>query len=172
MRAPMLIGFAAAVVLGLAAGTGGALMLAHPRATSAADSADTARARKAKRAAGDSARRAAAAGDAARPEPTPSALHLPTLAAPPTASRQAAIDSAVRVQAAAQMAAREHLAKVFATMEPKGAAAVLEQMSDGEVTQILGAIQERQAAAILEYFTPQRAAAVSRALLHSPRSTS
>jgi flagellar motility protein MotE (MotC chaperone) len=60
---------------------------------------------------------------------------------------------------------------MFTAMEPKGAASVLEQLDDDEAARILGAVSERQAGKILEYLTPQRAAAVCRALLNSSRST-
>ncbi len=175
MRTPTLIGFAAAIVLGLTAGTGAALFIAHPGAESTM--ADTLTKRGAGTTRRDSTQRpavprAVAVSDTTSSHQAPKQrpIALSPLAALPTPPR-AAVTSATNVadQARAQAAAREHLAKVFATMEPKGAALVLEQLSDGEIVQILAPIPERQTAAILEYFTPQRAAAVSRALLRTAK---
>lgn len=193
----MLIGFAAAVVLGLAAGTGAVLVLAPPGAGSVAGDSTAGK----ETAAADSAREPSdstgansesgsklLAGEPGRgpldahvdppvalAKPPAVARRLPAPASTPNhapAPARPAPDPAAIARAAALKAARERVAKMFTAMEPKGAAAVLEQMNNGEVTDILGAIPERQAAEILEYLSPQRAAAVSRALLHSPRSTS
>lgn len=180
MRAPALLGFAAAVALGLATGTGAGLVLHRPDAESAVGAPPD----SGKKAAADSARHpsdSASAAKAQKPKPSSQVpapkppVVLPSPRPPvaqPIAAKPPAPDTAALNRAAALKSARERLAKMFSAMEPKGAAAVLEQLSDGEVAKILGVIPERQAGAILEYFTPERAAAVSRALLNSSRSTS
>lgn len=62
------------------------------------------------------------------------------------------------------------LAKLFASMQARDAAKVLEQMEDFEVQVILGALGNREAAAILSNLTPERAAVISRAVIRGERS--
>lgn len=54
------------------------------------------------------------------------------------------------------------LAKIFGAMQPKEAARVLDQMSDGDIRVIVGLLTEKQAAAVLSALSPQHAAAVAR----------
>lgn len=182
MRLPAVLGFVAAIVLGLAAGAGARLVLqspsvegergATPDSAAVSDSADsTVHTPDDSAASADSTPRRVAV-----PPVLPLALpHPPAAAKAVDVARRSAADSAAarreRERASARQAARERLAKMFAAMEPKGAAAVLEQLDDEEAARVLGAISERQAGKILEYFTPQRAAGVSRALLNGSRST-
>ncbi len=182
MRLPAVLGFVAAIVLGLAAGAGARLALqtpsakgergAAPDSVAARDSADSTL-----RTPGDS----AAPTDSVRPRVAvapalpPVVPRLPAAVKPGDVAKRLAADSAAadgeRAREAAREAARDRLAKMFTAMEPKGAAAVLERLDDEEAARVLGAISERQAGKILEYFTPQRAAGVSRALLTGSRST-
>lgn len=62
------------------------------------------------------------------------------------------------------------LAKLFASMQARDAAKVLEQMDDFEVQVILGALGNREAAAILANLSPERAAVISRAVIRGERS--
>ncbi len=57
------------------------------------------------------------------------------------------------------------LAKIFGAMDPDEAAAVLENLADGEVQTILQHISERKVAAILSNFEPARAATLSRVVM-------
>jgi hypothetical protein len=59
----------------------------------------------------------------------------------------------------------EKIAKIFAAMPAREAAKVLEQLDDSDVQSILGALSGKQAAAILQTFPPNRAAAISKAAL-------
>lgn len=61
------------------------------------------------------------------------------------------------------------LAKLFAAMQARDAAKVLEQMDDYEVQVILGALGNREAAAILSSLPPERAAVISRAVILGER---
>jgi hypothetical protein len=61
----------------------------------------------------------------------------------------------------------DKIAKIFAAMPARDAAKVLEQLEDSDVQQILGALSGKQAAAILQTFPPNRAAAISKAALRS-----
>jgi hypothetical protein len=61
------------------------------------------------------------------------------------------------------------LAKIFGAMEPKDAAAVLENLSDIEVESILLTMSDRKVAGILGEFAPERAASLSRVVM-APRS--
>lgn len=178
MRLPAVLGFVAAIVLGLAAGAGARLALqtpsakgergAAPDSVAARDSADSTLGTP-----GDS----AAPTDSVRPRVAvapalpPVVPRLPAAVKPGDVAKRLAADSAAADGERAREAARDRLAKMFTAMEPKGAAAVLERLDDEEAARVLGAISERQAGKILEYFTPQRAAGVSRALLNGSRST-
>jgi hypothetical protein len=57
------------------------------------------------------------------------------------------------------------VARIFAAMQPRDAAAVLGHMSNREIEQILMGMPARQAAAVLTNLEPDRAAALSRAVL-------
>ncbi len=63
------------------------------------------------------------------------------------------------------------LAKIFGAMRPQEAARVLEQMDDSDVKTILNYLGDRQAAAILGSFRPERAAGISRLTMRSARSS-
>lgn len=62
------------------------------------------------------------------------------------------------------------LAQVFAAMQPKDAARVLEQMGDSDVRAILGSLSSKQQAAILGSFPTQRAALILQATLRTASS--
>lgn len=59
-------------------------------------------------------------------------------------------------------ASQHHLAKLFASMQPKEAAQVLQRLGDDDVQIILGYVGTRQAAAILAELPPDRVAAFSK----------
>ena len=59
------------------------------------------------------------------------------------------------------------LAQVFAAMQPKDAARVLEQMDDSDVRAILGSLSSKQQAAILGSFPTQRAALIVQTTLRT-----
>ncbi|HEY5086932.1 MAG TPA: hypothetical protein VII66_06160 [Gemmatimonadaceae bacterium] len=59
------------------------------------------------------------------------------------------------------------LAQVFAAMQPKDAARVLEQMDDADVRSILGSLSAKQQAAILGSFPTARAALIVQATLRA-----
>ncbi len=59
------------------------------------------------------------------------------------------------------------LAKIFGAMEAKDAAAVLEKLEDQEISAILFHLSDRKAAEILGKFSPERAATLSRSVLGS-----
>src|SRR5665213_341427 len=62
------------------------------------------------------------------------------------------------------------LAAVFAAMQPKDAARVLEQMNDADVRAILASLSNKQQAAILGSFPTQRAALIVQATLRTASS--
>lgn len=68
--------------------------------------------------------------------------------------------------------ASRKLARIFGAMRPGDAAAVLTEMTNAEVEAILLTLSERQAAAILGNFEPDRAAGLSRAVLGLARTGS
>lgn len=59
----------------------------------------------------------------------------------------------------------QRLAKIFGAMEPRDAAAVLQNLEDGEVRVILLEMSDRKVAEILGEFEPERAATLSRIVL-------
>ena len=59
------------------------------------------------------------------------------------------------------------MAKIFAAMPAKEAAKVMVQLDDDDLEAIIGSVSEKQAAAILQNFPPERAAAVSKAVMRS-----
>jgi hypothetical protein len=63
------------------------------------------------------------------------------------------------------------LAKVFASMQAREAARVLEHLNDSEIQVILAGVGNREAAAILSNLTPERAAVISRAVISGERSS-
>ena len=103
------------------------------------------------------------------------AAHLPT-AVMARAAAAPATSGAARSGAAATPVTRDtagivkerRLAKIFAAMQAKDAARVLQQMDDNDVGVVLGYLAERQAAAILGNFPPERAAQIGRQSLRSP----
>ena len=76
------------------------------------------------------------------------------------ATRPAAVDTAGIVK-------ERRLAKIFAAMQAKDAARVLQQMDDNDVGVVLGYLAERQAAAILGNFPSERAAQIGRLSLRT-----
>lgn len=63
--------------------------------------------------------------------------------------------------------ATARVAKIFAAMPAKEAAKVMMQLDDDDVQAIIGSVSEKQAAAILQNFAPERAAAISKAVMRS-----
>ena len=61
----------------------------------------------------------------------------------------------------------ERLARIFGAMRPEEAARLLESLPDGEVRNVLLALSDRKAAAILANFKGERAKALARALIAS-----
>lgn len=59
------------------------------------------------------------------------------------------------------------LAKIFAAMPAKDAAKVLEQLEDTEVQSVISTLSEKQAAAVIQNFPPERAAKITKAVLRS-----
>ena len=59
----------------------------------------------------------------------------------------------------------KRIAKVFAAMQARDAARILQQMDDGDVKVILGSLSAKQQAAILGQFPVQRAALLTRTAL-------
>jgi hypothetical protein len=97
-------------------------------------------------------------------------LDLSDPAVPPAAS-VAATEDAVQTTTAGEPAMEPaRLAKVFASMQAREAARVLEHLDDGEVQIILGQLGNREAAAVLSNLTPERAAVISRAIIRGERS--
>lgn len=96
------------------------------------------------------------ASAAARPIAVPA---LPVAGAP----RTAAASSTTPPDTASQ----HHLAKLFASMQPKEAAQVLQRMGDDDVQIILGYVGTRQAAAILAELPPDRVATLSKLALRA-----
>lgn len=72
------------------------------------------------------------------------------------------------VEAAQDVGAEKRLSKIFASMAPKDAAKVLQQMDDADVRVILGHLGPRQAAAVLGNFPAERAATLSQQQLKGP----
>lgn len=88
-------------------------------------------------------------------QPAPAAARTTAVATP----KVSPADSAA---AAAQP---KRIAKIFAAMAPKDAAKVLGQLDNADIQLILGSLGTKQAAAILTYFPPDRAAALSKAAM-------
>lgn len=65
----------------------------------------------------------------------------------------------------AEVEGSSRMAKIFAAMEAKDAAAVLENLSNEEVQAILSNMSDRKVAEILGEFSPERAAGLSRIVL-------
>lgn len=66
--------------------------------------------------------------------------------------------------------ARERLAKLFGSMQPRDAARVMTEMGDTEVRILLALLGDRQASAILSSLPPARAAAITTMVIGSKRS--
>lgn len=94
--------------------------------------------------------------------PTPK--HAETVAVAPAPSLverpvpQAESDSAHRTQV-------RRIGRIFASMAPREAAKVLQQLEDADVMVIVGSLNEKQAAAILQALPAERAAAISKGSL-------
>jgi MgtE-like protein len=67
----------------------------------------------------------------------------------------------------ADSASSERLAKIFGSMDPKAAASVLIELSDIEITEILGGLSARKAGEVIKNMPADRAATLSRAMLLS-----
>ncbi|MEX2582209.1 MAG: hypothetical protein WD766_02985 [Gemmatimonadota bacterium] len=80
-----------------------------------------------------------------------------TMALPATNGTEAAMEPA-------------RLAKLFASMQAREAARVMEHMDDYEVQIILTQLGNREAAAILSNLTPERAAVISQTVIRGERS--
>ena len=66
-----------------------------------------------------------------------------------------------------QRAQVRRIGRIFAAMSPREAAKVLQQLEDSDVTTIVSSLTEKQAAAILQAFPAERAAAISRGSLRA-----
>jgi hypothetical protein len=176
-------------------GTTGALVMRSKAATQAAadsvklhpdsTSHDSSRAQQP---AGAARRQAGRASDAAQPQPAPA----PTRAGPAAAA--GLVDSSPRsgepapavaqplpdglhattvggqaaaVRGGADLSFRQ-LARIFSNMKTTDAVKVMAYMSDDEVQGVLEELGVRQAAGLLAAFPKERAAALSRRLLHVP----
>lgn len=78
---------------------------------------------------------------------------------PATVERAPVTTAATRTDDVAQP---KRISKIFAAMPPRDAAKVLLQMDDADIQLIMQALGEKQAAAILVNFPPDRAATISR----------
>jgi hypothetical protein len=163
---PVLV-FVLTFLVATAASTGAKVMMTKPVAKAAgADSTkrDSTRTDSTSKLAGDSARTdtaAAPSGQAVKPP----ADTLPVAAAAEAATVKVA--AAPRAHPAPAVATppdtvEKRIAKVFTSMDPKRAAAVLGHMSDGDVGIILGYVGVKQAAAIMAELPPERVATLSK----------
>jgi flagellar motility protein MotE (MotC chaperone) len=59
------------------------------------------------------------------------------------------------------------VAKILALMPAKDAAKVMERLDDDDVQAIIGSVSEKQAAAILQNFPPERAAVISKGVMRA-----
>lgn len=59
------------------------------------------------------------------------------------------------------------VAKILALMPAKDAAKVMERLDDDDVQAIIGSVSEKQAAAILRNFPPERAAVISKGVMRA-----
>lgn len=109
---------------------------------------------------GDGASHTGGLADGAPAEPRRPAPVL-TQVAPATAIRPGGED-------ASEPDGSARLGKIFAAMDARDAARVLEMLDDHEVRSILSHMTDRHAAAILGHFDPARAATLSRVVLGAP----
>ena len=86
------------------------------------------------------------------------AAHKPSVG--PILVEKTASDSVQRSQV-------RRIGRIFAAMSPREAAKVLQQLDDNDVTTIVSSLTEKQAAASLQAFPPERAAAISRGTLRA-----
>lgn len=170
-----------ALLVGLLAGLGGAWATAPAAAPPAAEpeaavvdaapSVDAAQQAEFSLVGGTGSELDGAASDAAGTEErigAPLTRHSPIDGAPGVA---AGVAEAVRVpqppagEPAQLSESARRLGKVFAAMRPADAAAVLQQLTDAEARDVLLAMPDRAAGAILTQFEPGRAASISSGLL-------
>ncbi|HEX3157020.1 MAG TPA: hypothetical protein VHQ45_00755 [Gemmatimonadaceae bacterium] len=85
----------------------------------------------------------------------------------PAASRPASAAARPTTVDTTGVVKERRLAKIFAAMQAKDAARVLQQMDDNDVGVVLGYLAERQAAAILGNFPSERAAQIGRLSLRA-----
>lgn len=85
----------------------------------------------------------------------------------PAAARPAAAAARPATGDTAGIVKERRLAKIFAAMQAKEAARVLQQMDNNDVGVVLGYLAERQVAAILGNFPPERAAQIGRLSLRT-----
>lgn len=106
------------------------------------------------------------------PNPTPSLPQLPKPSAPTTRQlAEATVAAGGRDNVAATSVSPARIAKIFAAMPARDAAKVMQEMSDDDIHVILGAMNDRQAAAILAGFPAERVARISRAAMHSAKAS-
>jgi hypothetical protein len=86
---------------------------------------------------------------------------------PATATREIPAHNIAQLSAtvARSDSIEKRVAKVFAVMQSRDAAHILQQMDDGDVKTILASLSAKQQAAILGQFPAQRAATLTRAAL-------
>jgi len=106
--------------------------------------------------------RGATGGAAGGATVTPRPVAIPAL---PVAGAPRTIPASNSTQP--DTASQHHLAKLFASMQPKEAAQVLQRMADDDVQIILGYVGTRQAAAILAELPPDRVATLSKLALRA-----
>ena len=85
----------------------------------------------------------------------------PAASAPAASAPGASAPAGPAGETAQAVGAEKRLARIFASMAPKEAAKVLQQMDDTDIRVILGHLGPRQAAAVLGSFPPERAATLS-----------
>ena len=90
--------------------------------------------------------------------PAEPATHSP--APVPTLIEKPESDSLERAQV-------RRIGRIFAAMAPREASKVLQQLDDADVRVIIASLTEKQAAAILQAFPPERAAAISKSTLRA-----
>jgi hypothetical protein len=104
---------------------------------------------------------------------TDSAMHPATSAKTPASNVKTPAESpkspntAASTTAVSDSAQPRRIARIFAAMAARDAAKVMVQLDDADVQAIVGALTEKQAAAILANFPPERAAKISKGTMHS-----
>lgn len=165
---PVLV-FVLTFVVATAASSGAKVMLTKPPAAKPAAGADSTKRDSTKadstaKAPSDSARTDTAAAPSGAPV-TPPADTMPVAKAIDSAKTKLAAGpptTAAPAVATPPDTVEKRIAKVFTSMDPKQAAAVLAHMSDGDVQIILGYVGVKQAAAIMAALPPERVATLSK----------